>query len=110
MIKLLQHSAFINGMRKRGVQLPQPLICSHFSASAGPSAKSPTPTHSSSATTNPQSLSNASDEGVVTTDEELQPQWRALENRVSSRRSRVVGTAQQGRSPRRGSAWDHECV
>jgi len=49
-------------------------------------------------------------EGEVSTDEELQPQWRALENRVNNRRSRQVGEAPQGRSPRRGSAWDHECV
>ena len=48
---------------------------------------------------------------VVNNDEELQPQWRALENRVNKRvsRPRVEGSP-SGRGPRRGSAWDHETV
>ena len=47
----------------------------------------------------------------ITDDEALQPEWRALESRVNNRRTRAVGEGTpQGRSPRRGSAWDHETV
>ena len=49
--------------------------------------------------------------GVVNSDEELQPQWRALENRVNQRRSKKLSEgAPRGRSPRRPGAWDHEVV
>ena len=46
----------------------------------------------------------------ITTDDELQPQWRALENRVNNQRSLKVGEGKSGRGPRRASAWDHEHV
>ena len=48
---------------------------------------------------------------VVNSDDELQPQWRALEHRVNQRKSKIIseGTP-RGRSPRRPGAWDHECV
>ena len=47
----------------------------------------------------------------VTCDEELQPQWKALENRVNMRKSKtVVPGLPTGRGPRRKGAWDHENV
>jgi hypothetical protein len=63
-----------------------------------------------------ESAANAANESKetpidITDDESLQPQWRALESRVNNRRTRSVGEGTpQGRSPRRGSAWDHDTV
>ena len=112
MMKMLKCSTIMSGMRKLNAQCPPRTICSHFSSS-GPTATSPPTSPTDSSATNTQSPSEPSfgEDGVVNTDEELQPQWKALENRVNSRRSRSLGSgAPQGRSPRRGSAWDHETV
>ena len=46
----------------------------------------------------------------VTSDDDLQPQWRALEHRVNQRKTKKIGEGPRGRSPRRPGAWDHESV
>lgn len=46
----------------------------------------------------------------VSSEDELQPQWRALENRVNNRKSKKKGEGPSGRGPRRSSAWDHDTV
>ena len=46
----------------------------------------------------------------INSDEELQPQWRAMENRVKMRKSVPKGEGPSGRGVRRPSAWDHENV
>lgn len=47
---------------------------------------------------------------IIDREEELQPQWKALESRVNNRRTKKIGDGPQGRSPRRPSAWDHNVV
>lgn len=44
----------------------------------------------------------------VDNDDELQPQWKALEHRITRRVHKKGGPS--GRSKRNSSAWDAECV
>lgn len=56
-------------------------------------------------------IEECSDGLEVTSDEELQAQWKAMESRVVHRKSRMKGDGgPQGRGKRNKSAWDHEVV
>jgi len=79
--------------------------------SAGNSAAGTATAPPTAADTDAEDGEDATRHLVVETDEELQPQWRALESRVNNRASRPRKEGvPTGRGPRRGSAWDHENV
>ena len=47
---------------------------------------------------------------VIEDEEELQPQWKALEHRITKRANKPKGTVRSGRGKRHPSAWDAESV
>jgi hypothetical protein len=47
---------------------------------------------------------------VIEDEEELQPQWKALEHRITKRANKPKGTVRSGRGKRHPSAWDAENV
>ncbi len=47
---------------------------------------------------------------VIEDEEELQPQWKALEHRITKRVNKPKGAVRSGRGRRHPSAWDAENV
>ena len=55
-------------------------------------------------------MAKSEDVLVIEDEDELQPEWKALEQRITSRAHKPKGTVRSGRGRRNPSAWDAENV